>query len=106
SLHSRTLRTHVSTPSLHDALPIWAAFGEILRLLQPHRFRDAESFRTQTLLSRELRGEWPDWVTGLFCETGTDVGGDPAIWIWIRSEEHTSELQSPDHLVCRLLLEK
>src|SRR5258708_21670280 len=29
-------------------------------------------------------------------------------WISItfRSEEHTSELQSPDHLVCRLLLEK
>src|SRR5207244_7862783 len=28
-----------------------------------------------------------------------DLGGE-------RSEEHTSELQSPDHLVCRLLLEK
>src|SRR5258708_24715044 len=27
------------------------------------------------------------------------------IIVW-RSEEHTSELQSPDHLVCRLLLEK
>src|SRR5258708_6382608 len=27
------------------------------------------------------------------------------LW-WLRSEEHTSELQSPDHLVCRLLLEK
>src|SRR5258708_27055649 len=27
----------------------------------------------------------------------------PITW---RSEEHTSELQSPDHLVCRLLLEK
>src|SRR5258708_27365964 len=29
-------------------------------------------------------------------------------WCWPahRSEEHTSELQSPDHLVCRLLLEK
>src|SRR5258708_29821379 len=26
-------------------------------------------------------------------------------WVY-RSEEHTSELQSPDHLVCRLLLEK
>src|SRR5258708_11502056 len=27
--------------------------------------------------------------------------------VWMqRSEEHTSELQSPDHLVCRLLLEK
>src|SRR5438552_9082905 len=29
--------------------------------------------------------------------------GDP---LPVRSEEHTSELQSPDHLVCRLLLEK
>src|SRR5258708_23220359 len=29
------------------------------------------------------------------------AGSDP-----YRSEEHTSELQSPDHLVCRLLLEK
>src|SRR5258708_31681049 len=27
-------------------------------------------------------------------------------WLQNRSEEHTSELQSPDHLVCRLLLEK
>src|SRR5437879_9474205 len=26
--------------------------------------------------------------------------------IWVRSEEHTSELQSPMYLVCRLLLEK
>src|SRR5258708_21099238 len=26
--------------------------------------------------------------------------------LMMRSEEHTSELQSPDHLVCRLLLEK
>src|SRR5207244_11493152 len=30
------------------------------------------------------------------------VGSDTGL----RSEEHTSELQSPDHLVCRLLLEK
>src|SRR5258708_13747829 len=32
-----------------------------------------------------------------------------AAWVarhYLRSEEHTSELQSPDHLVCRLLLEK
>src|SRR5438876_2007766 len=27
-------------------------------------------------------------------------------WMIVRSEEHTSELQSPVHLVCRLLLEK
>src|SRR5947208_8655529 len=30
----------------------------------------------------------------------------PARAVASRSEEHTSELQSPDHLVCRLLLEK
>src|SRR5258708_30595860 len=30
-----------------------------------------------------------------------------SLWpVFSRSEEHTSELQSPDHLVCRLLLEK
>src|SRR5947208_6748081 len=29
-----------------------------------------------------------------------------ASFTYARSEEHTSELQSPDHLVCRLLLEK
>src|SRR5438552_10377062 len=39
--------------------------------------------------------------------------GATLAWSWFlgmlaeaRSEEHTSELQSPDHLVCRLLLEK
>src|SRR5438552_19115521 len=31
---------------------------------------------------------------------------EPAPSPTTRSEEHTSELQSPDHLVCRLLLEK
>src|ERR1035438_7623565 len=33
------------------------------------------------------------------------AGGDGAV-AWLRSEEHTSELQSLRHLVCRLLLEK
>src|SRR5207248_2521333 len=28
------------------------------------------------------------------------------LYVWMRSEEHTSELQSPYDLVCRLLLEK
>src|SRR5207244_12837914 len=32
--------------------------------------------------------------------------GAPGATPTFRSEEHTSELQSPDHLVCRLLLEK
>src|SRR5258708_27462551 len=34
------------------------------------------------------------------------IGAICAAVIKPRSEEHTSELQSPDHLVCRLLLEK
>src|SRR5258708_31510448 len=37
-------------------------------------------------------------------EAGGNAGDDSASRT--RSEEHTSELQSPDHLVCRLLLEK
>src|SRR5258708_15378257 len=34
------------------------------------------------------------------------VDAKTVIQLFMRSEEHTSELQSPDHLVCRLLLEK
>src|SRR5258708_13441585 len=40
---------------------------------------------------------------GILCGLGCPVLKNAAR---IRSEEHTSELQSPDHLVCRLLLEK
>src|SRR5258708_20755237 len=39
--------------------------------------------------------------TGVLVKCGVPI--DPGSF---RSEEHTSELQSPDHLVCRLLLEK
>src|SRR2546422_7187934 len=39
--------------------------------------------------------------------TGTSVPDNTqAFWLGARSEEHTSELQSRLHLVCRLLLEK
>src|SRR5438552_12548332 len=43
----------------------------------------------------------PHYVVNLEERFGRDVIDD-----FVRSEEHTSELQSPDHLVCRLLLEK
>src|SRR5258708_34405833 len=39
-------------------------------------------------------------------QVGTMMNGEVFISPDQRSEEHTSELQSPDHLVCRLLLEK
>src|SRR5258708_32278278 len=49
--------------------------------------------------------------TTLFRSTGScppaRLGCSSICWARLaRSEEHTSELQSPDHLVCRLLLEK
>src|SRR5438552_5550700 len=45
------------------------------------------------------------WLRGV---VGRFVHGRLRCWVsaLMRSEEHTSELQSPDHLVCRLLLEK
>src|SRR5207244_11043406 len=40
------------------------------------------------------------------CAHGMRSSSRPSRRNGARSEEHTSELQSPDHLVCRLLLEK
>src|SRR5215467_16245262 len=71
-----TASTEIYTLSLHDALPI----DEPLVLLPGDRFI--------------LRG------FALQRHHSTTVGGG------VRSEEHTSELQSPCNLVCRLLLEK
>src|SRR2546422_11631506 len=80
-----TATTEIYTLSLHDALPIWA---RRLPRHPRHQLRDRE------------RGaaEEPS-------EPG-HVGGTPLSVAELRSEEHTSELQSRLHLVCRLLLEK
>src|SRR5947208_12443310 len=59
-------------------------------------------------LERRLAGElllgWgqPERAWSVFAPAVAEPSSDAAT----RSEEHTSELQSPDHLVCRLLLEK
>src|SRR5258708_21592849 len=96
--------TEISPLPLHDALPIWPP-------------PCAGPSRPQARAARPWpRGVPPRW-TGAPRRTGRrrrsrDSGsprrrrsrrrGEPLS----RSEEHTSELQSPDHLVCRLLLEK
>src|SRR5258708_36247920 len=46
------------------------------------------------------------WTTARRCSTTVALTFGWCKRILWRSEEHTSELQSPDHLVCRLLLEK
>src|SRR3989442_4244399 len=74
-----TATTEIYTLSLHDALPISYGQGRIGVAMQDLLHRGNQAMR------REL-------VRG--------GGGD------LRSEEHTSELQSRPHLVCRLLLEK
>src|SRR5262245_64992555 len=92
--------THMSyLLSLHDALPIWTRSGT----QTPHRAR------------REHRGEREEHeaavgersvVARLRCRRARGAHGDPGFAGHARSEEHTSELQSLRHLVCRLLLEK
>src|SRR5437764_10966009 len=75
------------TLSLHDALPISAA---LRRLVQ----------ETHLVPSQLV---WPLFVchgSGVRREIAAAVAHEQ------RSEEHTSELQSPMYLVCRLLLEK
>src|SRR5258708_29839696 len=48
----------------------------------------------------------PEFVDYWSYKWSTNSGRAKSDSISLRSEEHTSELQSPDHLVCRLLLEK
>src|SRR5256886_11994103 len=57
---------------------------------------------------RQLRGISSDRVGGLGPNKVLSVPDAIGIAIekWMRSEEHTSELQSQSNLVCRLLLEK
>src|SRR5207253_10486073 len=82
--------TDIYTLSLHDALPIWwdelfplCIFAIVLPQLSKH-------------MNRSI-------VTG-----GAGFIGSALVRVLLaqRSEEHTSELQSRGHLVCRLLLEK
>src|SRR5258708_31197248 len=52
-----------------------------------------------------LLGNFSGCFINPVCSRRSAAGSRAVTWNW-RSEEHTSELQSPDHLVCRLLLEK
>src|SRR3712207_7527671 len=77
-----TATTEIYTLSLHDALPIWQLPPARLERRPERAGRDGID---PDALQREL-----------LCQTLCEV----------RSEEHTSELQSRQYLVCRLLLEK
>src|SRR3712207_7684466 len=83
-----TATTEIYTLSLHDALPISADF-----------YRPAHQIIYDTVLDLYGKGEPADPLT--VAAELTRQGQ-----IARRSEEHTSELQSRQYLVCRLLLEK
>src|SRR5438876_7678368 len=61
------------------------------------------------VLAQELQTipiTWPFAVWGLDMVGPLQRAPGGFTHLFVRSEEHTSELQSPVHLVCRLLLEK
>src|SRR5690606_41741307 len=99
----RRVPTDIYTLSLHDALPIYAPQVVLVeREARPesaHRERGAHDERVA-----ELLGAGEEFLHRVADDGFRDVGagGDDQL----RSEEHTSELQSRENLVCRLLLEK
>src|SRR5215216_7083974 len=64
-------------------------------------FNDTATTEIYTLSLHDALPISPEQVGLALAQLGGPHGDELA-----RSEEHTSELQSPDHLVCRLLLEK
>src|SRR2546426_4378979 len=89
-----TATTEIYTLSLHDALPISEkALKELTRGEGVDLALDCTGIAAARLAAVRSAKTW-----GTVCFVGE--GGE------VRSEEHTSELQSPCNLVCRLLLEK
>src|SRR5699024_12526581 len=87
---------YISTLSLHDALPISVSAVVMVLLVGVSASIYSDTIQNWILVfggnDLSLFGIIAKWIGDLF--------------IGVRSEEHTSELQSRFDLVCRLLLEK
>src|SRR3712207_8901507 len=92
-----TATTEIYTLSLHDALPIcllvhivWSTAGR------------------EPWIDTEWRDRLHGYLGGVLDSKGAKLicAGGVSDHVHVRSEEHTSELQSRQYLVCRLLLEK
>src|SRR5207244_13356625 len=97
--HHTTASTPHNHLSLHDALPISVR-------ATPLQERPAQAIGSR--LQSDHVAHRQERVVG-FAKAhavASELLGDKRVTVEVRSEEHTSELQSPDHLVCRLLLEK
>src|SRR5438552_13593978 len=91
-------RDETYTLSLHDALPICQEAQDTSLFYGPTGIWKI-SLGTKAAIYPDGRGQ-------LLINYEGPWGTFPNEIFQMRSEEHTSELQSPDHLVCRLLLEK
>src|SRR5207244_12092497 len=92
--------------SLHDALPISTALSPganaFVNAATRERFPEAGTKEGSVVERRAARFDVDAQHLGQF-RVERDGSFMPALSLDGRSEEHTSELQSPDHLVCRLL---
>src|SRR3712207_9089523 len=86
-----TATTEIYTLSLHDALPIYGFYYD---------FEFPEGVTISDADFPEIEKKMAEHVSADEVFEREDVSVDA------RSEEHTSELQSRQYLVCRLLLEK
>src|SRR3712207_9048648 len=97
-----TATSEIYTLSLHDALPILVGFKLTGKLREGVTATDLVLTVTQMLRKKGVVGKFVEFYgPGLNDMTVADRAT-----IGNRSEEHTSELQSRQYLVCRLLLEK
>src|SRR5205085_7005325 len=92
--------TETPTLSLHDALPIFAAGQRQRQGLFAHDVQPGIEGQNDELGVKRV-GCCDDHRIEAADEDSLQVRGNR-----LRSEEHTSELQSQSNLVCRLLLEK
>src|SRR3712207_7075481 len=94
-----TATTEIYTLSLHDALPIYFAYPTSPTRAVLDRARCGRGCFTDSDVTKRMRPH------PARCRCGSAACTSP-IDDSRRSEEHTSELQSRQYLVCRLLLEK
>src|SRR5690606_40719909 len=104
SQHATPDRFHAL--SLHDALPILADGHGMSALGRSWVAGQLKYMRELTLLLAPNINSYKRFVEGSFAPTALRWGRDNRTCAFrLRSEEHTSELQSRENLVCRLLLE-
>src|SRR5207244_13487369 len=104
SLFTPTSTTALYPLSLHDALPISEVRDGDWRLLDCQPAGEGHPTH-EAFVAFAWDGPEGERLVAVV-NYGPAPGQCHVRLPWPRSEEHTSELQSPDHLVCRLLLEK